>query len=113
MTSTPREPSTSDADVATTVRLSAQRALLAQVPASLRAVSVATSAYEVRFRCFFDTSASDTDRELLSDAATEIIADFSAPWTISEEYLTVPAPEPMQHLEHLVFMRHEWATPVI
>jgi hypothetical protein len=71
-------------ELATTLRLSVQRALLGSVPATLRAVSVAVSDRCIHFRCCFDGPASDDDKELLSQAATEIIADFSEPWTISE-----------------------------
>ena len=95
------------ADLATTLRLSTQRALWGQVPRSLRAVSVAAAEHEIHFRCYFDAGASEDERQLLSEAATEIVADFSDPWTISEEYLDLVAPQAMQHLEHLIFLRHE------
>jgi hypothetical protein len=99
--------SAQDTDVAITLRLSAQRALLGQVPPVLRALSVAAAEHCIHFRCYFDGPTSDHDKELLSEAATEIIADFSAPWAISEEYLELPYPEPMRHLEHLIYLRHE------
>jgi hypothetical protein len=95
------------ADLAATLQLSTQRALWGRVPRSLRAVSVDAAEPEIRFRCYFDAEPSDEERQLLSEAAAEIIADFSAPWTISEEFLDLPAPRPMQHLEHLIFLRHE------
>jgi hypothetical protein len=95
------------ADLAATLQLSAQRALWGHVPRSLRAVSIASAEPEIRFRCYFDAGASEADRQLLSEAASEIIADFSAPWNISEELLDLAAPKPMQHLEHLIFLRHE------
>ena len=99
--------SAEDTDLETTLRLSAQRALWGSVPPTLRAVSVGASEHCIHFRCYFHGPTSDADKELLSEAATEIIADFSAPWTISEEYLDLSYPEPMRHLEHLIYLRHE------
>ena len=94
-------------DLETTLRLSAQQALLSCVPPTLRAVSVAASEHRIYFRCYFHGPTSDDDKELLSEAATEIIAAFSEPWTISEEYLELSYPEQMRHLEHLIYLRHE------
>jgi hypothetical protein len=98
---------TKENELATTLRLSAQRALLGCVPQTLRSVSVAAAGHCISFRCYFDGPTTDHDKELLSEAATEIIADFSEPWTISEEYLELSFPEPMSHLEHVIYCRHE------
>lgn len=89
------------------LRLSAQRALWGNVPASLRAVSVEYRAFTIHCRFVFDTTVADQDRELLSDAATEIIADFPAPYMIDVEFLVLPPPQQMVHLQHLVFLRAE------
>jgi hypothetical protein len=95
------------------LRQSAQQALWGRVPPSLCAVSVAATENQIHFRCYFDAGAPENERQVLSEAATEIIGDFSAPWTISEEFLDLAAPEPMRHLEHLIFLRDEQATRVI
>ena len=89
------------------LRLSAQRALCGQVPASLRAVSLEIRSTTIYFRAVFEPGASDADRELLSVAATEVVADFSAPTTIEEEFLYVPPPAKPSHLRYLVFLRSE------
>jgi hypothetical protein len=94
-------------DLSVLVRLSAQRALLGHVPASLRAVSVDVDVAKVYLRCVFDGEPPEDERELLSIAASELIADFSEPYTIKEEYLYTSQPERMSHLKHLVFLRHE------
>ena len=94
-------------DLSITLRLGAQRALWGQVPASLRAVSVALASQQVRFCCFFDSGVTAADQELLSDAAGELLGDFPAGWSVGEEFSILPVPEPMAHLEHLVFLRHE------
>lgn len=89
------------------VRLSALRALLGAVPSSLRAFSVETAETEVRTRAIFDATATEDDRELLSAACTEIIANYPAPWTIAEEALAIPTGDEMEHLKELIFLRHE------
>lgn len=89
------------------VQLSAQRALWGQVPPTLRAVSVDIDERKVSFRCIFDEEMTEDDWELLSAAAAEIIADFAEPYTIEEEYLEVESSCQMNHLKHLVYLRHE------
>ncbi len=89
------------------IRLGAQRSLWGQVPPSLRAVSVDVDEQKVYFRCIFDGEPTEYDWELMSVAATEIIADFPAPYTIEEDYLTVKAPNEMSHLKYLIYLRHE------
>ena len=61
----------------------------------------------VYFRCIFDGVPSEDEWELLSCAATEIIASFSDPYMIEEEYIHLSYPETMSHLNHLVFLRFE------
>ncbi len=89
------------------IRLSVQRALWGQVPPSLRAVSVDIDEKRVYFRCIFDGEPTEYDWELMSVAATEIIADFRAPYTIEEEYLSIKVPNTMNHLKYLAYLRHE------
>jgi hypothetical protein len=89
------------------LRLGGQRALWGNVPSSLRAASVALEGDCIRFRAIFDMGASASDKELLSSAAAEIIADFEAPLTIVEEFLDIPAPSDMEHLQNLLFLRAE------
>jgi hypothetical protein len=89
------------------LRLSAQRALWGHVPPSLRAVSLEMRDTTIFFRAVFEPGAPDDDRELLSVAGTEIIADFSAPTTLEEEFLFVAPPTIPPHLRYLVFLRSE------
>lgn len=89
------------------LRLSAQRALWGHVPRSLRAVSLEMRGTTIAFRAVFEPGARDADRELLSVAATEVIADFAAPTTIEEEFLEVAPPNMPAHLQYLVFLRSE------
>lgn len=92
---------------ATYIRMSAQGALLGQIPPSLRAVSADVDESRVYLRFIFDGAPTEDDWELLSVAATEIIADFPAPYTIEGEYLEIEQPNEMSHLKHLVYLRHE------
>ena len=94
-------------DLSIEIKLSAQRSLLGHVPASLRAVSVDADGSKIYYRCIFDGKPTEDEWELLSIAATEMIADFPEPYTIEEEYLHIPYPSMMEHLKHVVFLRHE------
>ena len=88
-----------------TLLLGAQRALLGQVPASLRAVSVALEGTVVRFRAEMDETATEDERELLAEAGTELLAEFPSPYTIDEEIVSFGAGSAAGRLEHLVFLR--------
>jgi hypothetical protein len=88
------------------LRLSAQRALLGAVGPSVRAVSVSYMDASIVFQAFVDPEATDLERDALDDAATDVIADFPAGWTlvvtISEEVRDLPVwPE-------LVYLRRGW-----
>jgi hypothetical protein len=89
------------------LRLSAQRALWGHVPACLRSASIQKDGNTIRWRCVFDSEATEDDFELARMAGTEIIADFSSPTDIEEEILIIPFPEKPTYLEHLVYLRHE------
>lgn len=89
------------------IRLSAQRALWGQITPGLRAVSVEISDKAIRWRCIFESKLKKEEYwEELSCAATEVVADFSDAM-IEEEYLVTPNDSEMEHLEWLVFLRHE------
>ena len=97
------------------LRLSSQRALLGCVTGGLRAVSVEVEENKIKWRCVFGSDiAKESQWEVLSEAAAEVIADFPAPYTIEEEYLVVrfrdsenSPPNNIQHLKNIVFLRNE------
>ena len=89
------------------LKLSAQRALLGNIPTSLRSASFEYKGTEIACRFIFNGTVSPDDKELLSCAATEVIADYSSPYTVSEEYLDASFPAEMEHLSLLVFLRYE------
>ncbi|WKJ90772.1 hypothetical protein QZJ86_01150 [Methylomonas montana] len=94
-------------DVQPDIRLCAQRALWGRVPCSLRAFSVEVGATVIHTRSIFDETATDADKELLSEAGAEIIADFAAPFRIEEEFLVIPKGQEMYHLPSLIFLHYE------
>lgn len=96
-----------DDQIEVDLRPSAQRALWRHVPPSLRAVSIEMRGTTIFFRAAFEPGAAGADREFLSVAATEVVADFSAPTTIEEEYLDVAQPAKPSDLRYLDFLRSE------
>lgn len=61
----------------------------------------------IRTRSIFDETATDADKELLSEADMEIIADFAHSFKIEEEVVVVPRGSEMRHLSELIFLRYE------
>jgi hypothetical protein len=66
----------------------------------------------IMMHCIFDGEISDDDRELLSVSATEIIADFPSPYTISFECFRLDSPNDLssRFLKDWVYLRHEERT---
>ena len=83
------------------------KALWGCVPQSLRAFSAEISDKVIHVRSIFDESVNDNDKELLSDAAGEIIADYPDDFIIKEEIVTIPKDNKMEHLKELIFLRNE------
>ena len=89
--------------------LSIQRALLDKIPCSLRGVTVGWDKSEIIINCFFDGEISESDRELMEVAATEVIADFPSSYTISLDCFRKDAPEKIYPytLKEWVYIRYE------
>ncbi len=86
--------------------LSAVRALQGNVTPPLRSASVEWKENTVVWKCVFDTSATADDYELMSIAATEIVADFPD-YELEEIYITIPLPESVEPLNNVIYKRHE------
>jgi len=99
----------SEREMSVRLRLSAQKALLDSVPYTLRAVTVGWKNTEILFRCIFNGEILEEHKEELEIAATEIIADFSEPYTISTEYIRLDEPLSIKqyYLKWWVFIRYE------
>lgn len=97
------------------LRVRLQIASLTQVTPELRSVSAdadpATRMIHLRF--VFAREPSDSERDAASIAGTNVLAAYPGTWDILEEYLVVPANEPMSHLRLLVYHRCEddWVGP--
>ena len=92
--------------------LSAQRALLGQIPPSLRAVTAEVSGTEVRLRFVFDGPISEDDMDSAQFTGTEVIADFPSPWTIEGQIVRLDYPADVRDgaLQHWVYLRKERVT---
>ena len=88
---------------------SAVRALWGSVTPDMRAVSVEADPDErvIRFRFVFDGPPSESAVDAAQAAATELVADFDNAWSVDEQHVVRPAPEPMAHLRRLLYHRCE------
>lgn len=89
--------------------LSLVRGLWGEIHPELRQASIEAdeSTHTVRLRFEYDGEATGPAQESCSYAATEVIADFPAPWDLDEQHVAVPFPAPLTPLEHVVFRRWE------
>lgn len=90
------------------VRLAAQRALLDEVPPRLRSVSFDLGEGErLRGRFEFDGNPTEEERECASVVMTNMIADLSATFSFSEEFVSNPYPQRRNFLSIAVYARNE------
>jgi len=87
--------------------LSLQRALLGADHSQLRQASIELdpSSQLVRVRFEYDGPPDPAVKESCSGAATEVIADFPAPWDLDVQHRVVPYPERLIGLEHVAYRR--------
>lgn len=87
--------------------LSAQRALLGAVPSSLRGASIEAQGDTILWQCVFEREPTEEEKEMVSIAGTEIIADFPEAKKIEGKLLVQPSPLEIPHLVNIVFQRFE------
>ena len=89
--------------------LALQHALLAAVHSQLRQASIELDAgsQRVRVRFEYDGEPDPAVKESCAIAATDVIADFPAPWDLDEEHRAVPYPEPLMGLKYVAYLRAE------
>jgi len=89
--------------------LSLQRALLGAVHSQLRQASIELdpSSQLVRVRFEYDGPPDPAIKESCSGAATELIADFPAPWDLDVQHRVVPYPEQLTGLKYVAYRRAE------
>ena len=87
--------------------LSLQRALLGAEHSQLRQASIELdpSSQLVRVRFEYDGPPDPAVKESCSGAATEVIADFPAPWDLDVQHRVVPYPERLIGLKHVAYRR--------
>nr|WP_218131196.1 hypothetical protein [Pseudomonas benzenivorans] len=99
----------SDLPLRVSLMLSTQRALLGAVHPQLRQVSIDADETKklISLRFEYDGKPQEEAQESCSCAATEVIADFSAPWDIFEEHISVPMPLELVPLRYIAYLRAE------
>ena len=96
-------------DIRTSLLLSVQRALLGAVPPGLRAVTCGWVGTQITLRFVFDGEISEANTEDAQIVGSEVIADFPAPWTISEDIVRLDHPAGLRPgaLAHWAYLRKE------
>ena len=89
--------------------LSLQRALTGAVHSQLRQASIELdpSSQLVRVRFEYDGPPDPTVKENCSSAATEVIADFPAPWDLDVQHRVVRYPHRLSGLKDVAYRRTE------
>ena len=86
--------------------LSGVKALIGEITSCIRAISIEVDNSKIRFKCVFDETANDEDYELMSAAATEIIADFPG-YDLEEIFIEIVEPNKIEPLKNVLYQRHE------
>jgi hypothetical protein len=89
------------------LRIASQIALLGQVPATLRSVSLAIKEKTLTFRAILESGASEEDKESLSCAASEILASLVSDFMIEEQVFCFDGSLKEMELSLVVFQRKE------
>jgi hypothetical protein len=91
------------------ILLSLQRALTGAVDSQVRQASIELdpSSQLVRVRFEYDGPPDADVKESCSSAATEVIADFPAPWDLDVQHRVVPYPHRLSALQHVAYRRTE------
>jgi hypothetical protein len=91
------------------ILLSLQRALIGALHSQLRQASIELDpgSQLVRVRFEYDGPPDPIVKESCSFAATEVIADFPAPWDLDLQHRVVPYPQRLTGLKHVAYRRAE------
>lgn len=87
--------------------LSALRGLWGVVTPNLRKVSIDEASNVICLYFYYDQDPSDEEIDLFEDALTEVIADFSEPYTIDGKREIIKAPHKINFHGNLVYSRYE------
>ncbi len=91
------------------LKISLQRALLGNVPASMKAVTAGiVDAGTIHIRVYFDGRSRESERELTGIIGAEVVADFPDIVDIREETVITDAPaNRLDCLEFWAYVRYE------
>ena len=88
--------------------LSAQRALLGEVPPSLRMAALDWDEKWIYLRCYFDGPISEEDRESMESVTTEMIADFFPELNVELQVIRLDVPSRVkQPATAVAYLRRE------
>jgi hypothetical protein len=87
--------------------ISCHHALLGAVPNKLRGLTIKLENDTLYWRGYFDGESNNDEKEILSKACTEVIADFPIIMNCKEEYLNHRFPLEMEKLQFWAFIRWE------
>lgn len=90
--------------------LSVQRALLGEITSNMAAITAGLRDRTVLLRAYCFGPVTDEDKEHLSLAATQVIADYPEPWTIEESCISLLESK-LGFLDIFIFMRAEMSGP--
>lgn len=89
------------------VLLALQQALLGEVPANLRVVTVVYDESSIHFDAYFDGEITDDAREAMSRVETEVMALFPETHTVSHTTIRCDYPQPIPKDRTWVYCRQE------
>lgn len=87
--------------------LSALRGLWGIVTPNLRKVSIDEANNVICLYFYYDHDPSEEEIDLSEDVLTEVIADFSEPYTLDVKRITIKAPHKIDFHGNLVYSRYE------
>lgn len=87
--------------------LSSHKALLGAIPSKLRGLTIKFENETLYWRCYFDEEPTEEEKEVLSIANTEVLADFPMMRFTEEEYKCYPYPLKMEMYQFWAYLRWE------
>lgn len=87
--------------------ISCHYSLLGAIPKKLRGLTVKLENETLYWKGYFDGEPTEEEKEILSVACTEVIADFPIIKVVKEEYLIHIYPLEMEMLQFWAFLRWE------
>jgi hypothetical protein len=87
--------------------ISCHYSLLGAIPNKLRGLTVALENETLYWKGYFDGEPTVEEKEILSIACTEVVADFPIIRVVKEEYLNQTYPLKMEMFQFWAFLRWE------